>query len=213
MDNAKKIQTWRDANPDRRITEQAMIEILGVDPLHSADLTGANLQGAFLPCADMTNANLTDANLNGADLWGANLRDANLWDADLTTADLRDANLRGADVRGADLRGTDLRGANLTYCTGGVTQIDNLYPYPATLQPTIDGWYARVGCWYGTLNELHEIASSDKDEDWPEATGAEREWRLPLLQAILSVFDAQVISHPDIITELNINELNNRWGK
>ena len=183
----------------------------------SKDMSGADLRFADLRGADMSNMNLTGADLTGADLNGADLTGANLTGADLAVVILRGANLTGANLRGADLSranlrdsnlwGANLTGANLSYCTGGVTQIDNVYPYPATLQPTPDGWHVRVGCWHGTLDELHEIASSDDDDDWPEARGEERERRRPLLQAILSVFDAHVANHPDII-----DDINNYWG-
>ena len=187
MTNADKIQQLLNGNPDTQITEQILRDMLGVDSLYGADLTGANLRGANLWDANLTDADLTDADLTGANLRGANLRGANLTDADLTGAKLTDANLTGADLTGS---------------TGGVAQVNNIYPYAATTQPTPDGWYVRVGCWYGALANLHKIATSDNDEDWPEATGTERERRRPLLKAILTVFDAHVSSHPDIIDDL-----------
>lgn len=252
--NEEKIQAWLDANPNTRITEQVLLEILSVGSLHDADLedadlwnadltnvnlTGANLMGADLTGADLTGADLTnaklwDANLKDANLWGTNLRDAymadanltkanlmdahlrgvNLWGADLTSANLLGANLMDADLTNANLTDADLTGANLTYSTGGVAQINNLYPYPATLQPTPNGWYVRLqptlsgwyvlaSGWCGPLEELREITTSNNDDDWPEALGEECERRRPLLQAILSVFDAHVANHPDIINELN----------
>lgn len=36
MSNAKKIQTWRDDNPDEQITEPVLLGILGVDSLQNA---------------------------------------------------------------------------------------------------------------------------------------------------------------------------------
>ena len=170
--------------------------------LYGAQLRGANLRDADLSCAYLTSTDLWGANLWGAILWRADLRGANLWKADLTSASLANADLRGAGLAMANLTDTRIMDANLTGSTGGVAQIDNIYRYPATLQPTPDGWHTRVGCWYGTLEELHGVATSDDDGDWPEARGDERERRRPLLQAILTMFDAHTANYPDIIDDL-----------
>lgn len=220
MNNAEKIKQYRDEHPGKRITEQDLLKILGVDSLYNLDLRGADLRRAQLQSADLASVNLTGADLWDADLWDSDMTDAdltraNMAEADLTGAILWEANLQNANLAGADLREAGLRNANLskTYlrhanlsgATGSVAQINNLYPYPATLQPTPDGWYARVGCWYGTLEELRDISTSE--DDWPEATGDERERRRPLLQAMLDVFGVHVKNHPDLI-----DKLHEYWG-
>lgn len=167
-----------------------------------------NLTGADLWYADLWDSDLSDANLTRASLMEADLTGAILWYANLQNTNMTGADLRSASLKNANLSKTCFDHANLSGATGGVVQINDLYAHPATLQPTPDGWYARVGCWYGTLDALHEIAKSDNDDDWPEACGDERERRRPLLQAILGVFDAHVNNHPDII-----DQLNNQWGE
>ena len=200
--SADKIQEWRDANPSRELTFYTLCRILGVSYLTGMSLTNANLTGADLYGADLTNVNLTGADLTGVNLTGVNLHDARLCGADLTNANLYDANLAGADLTNANLTN-----ANLTFSVGGVAQISNVYPHPVNIQPTPDGWYVRVGFWYGTLDALHDIATSDDEADWPEACGGIREERQPLLQAILGVFDAHVANHPNAI-----DRLAERWG-
>lgn len=231
--NAIKIQEWRDRNPDKQITTSVLREVLDVNTLMGIDLTDADLSGADLSDVslyestligvNLTNtdlarteliyANLTHANMSGTDLYRADLSYANLTYADLsyanlTHADLSYANLTDTDLYGANLRGTNLYGANLLRTEGGVAQISSVCPYPVYLQPTPDGWYTRVGCWYATLDTLHAIATSDDDEDWLEVTGIERARGRPLLQAILGVFDAQMANHPGLIKFLH-----DRWKR
>ena len=225
--NADKIQEWRDDNPSRKLTLSTLCWAVGVSDLTGMNLTGADLSNADLYDVDLTNVNLTNANLTNAylfnanlsrvnltnanltdaNLFSANLFDALLFDADLTNADLSNTNLYDADLTRANLTNVNLFDAALTFSIGGVAKISNVYPYPVNIQPTPVGWYARVGCWYGTLAALHDIATSDDEEDWPEARGDEREQRQPLLQAILRVFDAHVANHPGMIARLA-----ERWG-
>jgi hypothetical protein len=121
---------------------------------------------------------LRGANLGGANLRGADLRDANLWGADL-----RDANRWGADLRDA---------------IGGVLRIDGLPSGQVTMVPTCDGWRITIGCW--TEHSLADLAALIADEDeWPEATGAERERRRPLLAAVLALAEAHATYHADAL--------------
>ncbi|MFL0711626.1 MAG: pentapeptide repeat-containing protein [Microcella pacifica] len=191
---------------EKLLTATILLDLLGLDHLWGADLRdanlwGANLRGANLWGADLRDANLWGANLRGANLWGADLRDANLWganlwDANLWDANLRDANLRGADLRdanlrGANLRGADLRGANLW---GGMpisTPSGSGY-----LVPTAEGWQVTIGCWRNhSLDDLRALVETDAD--WPEATGAERDRRRPILAAVLTLCEAHAVYHAD----------------
>ena len=71
--NAERIQKWRDANPEKRLTMRVIENLLGVDVFCGDDLRGANLRGADLRRADLRDANLREANLQEADLLGADL--------------------------------------------------------------------------------------------------------------------------------------------
>lgn len=111
--------------------------------------------------------------------------------ADLHGADLRGANLRGADLRwtalcGANLYGADLRGARVTEpCILSM-------PTPSgrvTLVPSALVWELRVGCWAGTPDTLRTLIAGD---DWPEAKGAERDRRRPILTALADLCDAHI---------------------
>ncbi|MGV4377966.1 pentapeptide repeat-containing protein [Trueperella pyogenes] len=206
MTNAEKIQEWRNTHPGERITAEILRGVLSLDTLWGADLRHANLWGANLWGANLWGADLRHANLWGANLWGANLWGANLWGANLWGANLRGANLRGANLWGANLWGADLRGANLQNNTSGsILQIFGLYPYPAVLTPTPEGWQLRVGCWTGTVAGLRDLAALD--DGWPEATGEEIVRRRPLLYAIADMCDAHIANHAGLIEELA-----EKWG-
>lgn len=190
MNNAEKIQQWRDEHPNARVTEQVLLDILGIGSLEHADLTGANLQNAFLSGADLTEANLTDANLREADLWGANLKHANLKHANLWRTSLWRANLRSAN----------LKYANLHNNRAGILTVDGAHPYRVTLVPTLDGWVLVIGCWHGTIDELRALIS--QDEGWPEATGEEIETRRPILENIAGLCDLHIGRHAGLIDDL-----------
>ena len=176
MTNAQKIQAWRDANPNTRLAEKLLLEILGLETLRYASLRYASLR---------------DADLRDADLRGADLRDADLRDADLRGADLRGADLWGADLWGADLGGADLRGADLWGGLPVSTPSGSGY-----LVPTPDGWRITVGCWRDkTLTDLADLIA-DKVE-WPESSGQERERRRPILAAVLTLAEAHTAYHAD----------------
>ncbi|WHU57079.1 pentapeptide repeat-containing protein [Trueperella pyogenes] len=206
MTNAEKIQEWRNTHPAERITAEILRGVLNLDTLWDANLWDADLQDANLWRADLRGANLWRA-----DLRGANLQDANLWRADLWGANLQDANLWRADLRGANLRGAnlwdaDLRGANLQNNTSGsILQIFGLYPYPAVLTPTPEGWQLRVGCWTGTVAGLRYLAALD--DGWPEARGEEILRRRPLLYAIADICNTHIANHQGLI-----DWLAEKWG-
>ncbi len=147
------------------------------------------------------------SNLGGADLGGAYLRGADLGGADLRGAYLRGADLRGADLRGADLRGAYLRGADLrgAYLRGVIHE--HVMPINAgksgdgALFPTHEGWRISIGCWRGkTLEELDQLLADEVE--WPEARGAERDRRRPLLAAYRALADAFIAALPaDLIDQ------------
>ncbi len=68
----------------------------------------------------------------------------------------------------------------------------------ATLFPTTDGWYLKVGCWDGDVDGLEKLIAGD---DWPEAQGEEREMRRPGLEALVSMCRAHIAriekAHPE----------------
>ena len=176
MTNAQKIQAWRVANPDTRLNEKLLLEILGLKTLRGADLRGADLRYADLRYANLWDADLRYANLRGADLWGANLRGADLWGANLRDADLWGANLRDADLWG---------GLPISTPSGS-----------GYLVPTPDGWRITIGCWGSkTLTDLADLIA-DKTE-WPESTGEERERRRPILAAVPALAEAHSVYHAD----------------
>lgn len=114
------------------------------------------------------------------------LRGADLSEADLSRADLRRACLRGADLRGAYLSGTDHE--HIMPINAGASGRGALYPQA-------DGWRISIGCWkHRTLDELDDLLA-DRTE-WPEATGAERDRRRPLLAAIRATCDAFIDQMP-----------------
>lgn len=188
--NADKVAAWREEHPSERLTAVLLWEIIGRS-LHGADLHGANPHGA-----NPRGANPRGANLRGADLRWTALCGANLYGADLYAADLRGANLRGADLctadlyganlQHADLYGADLRGARVTEpCILSM-------PTPSgrvTLVPSALVWELRVGCWAGTPDTLRTLIAGD---DWPEAKGAERDRRRPILTALADLCDAHI---------------------
>lgn len=63
--NAWKINTYREANPDTRLNEQRLLDILGLKELAYADLSRADLTGADLFCVSLVGTNLSDANMTG----------------------------------------------------------------------------------------------------------------------------------------------------
>ena len=184
--NAEKISAWRQANPYTTMNASLLREVLSL-----TNLWGADLGGADLGAANLWGADLGDANLGGADLRGANLRAADLWGADLGGADLRGADLRGANLWAADLWGADLGGGMPISTPSG----------DGYLLPTPDGWHITIGCWRNhTLEDLRALIA-DKTE-WPEATGAERERRRPILAAVLALAEAHTEYHADLIPAL-----------
>ena len=172
---AAKIQAWRDASPGVRLTQSALVEILGVPNLWGANLRGANLRGA---------------NLGGADLRYADLGGANLWDADL----------RGADLRYADLGGANLGDANLGDANRLTMQLRGMPSGELILFPAPDGWWLYVGCWAGTPDELRVLVA--QDDGWPEARGDEIAKRRPYLEAALTLCDLHIAANPDVIADL-----------
>ena len=170
--NAEKIDQWRSQQPGKRITTDIIRDVLGLESLRGADLCGANLRGA----------NLSRADLSRADLCGANLREAYL---------------RGANLSRADLTWADLSWAKL----GGAITFTNLPSGDGRLIPTPDGWQITIGCWrHKTLDDLRALIADETE--WPEATGAERERRRPILAGLLAMCEAQIAAHPDIVNEL-----------
>ena len=132
------------------------------------------------------------SNLRGADLGGADLGGADLGGAYLRGAYLRGADLGGADLRGADLRGADLRGAIHEH----IMPINAGRSGDGALFPTHEGWRISIGCWKGkTLAEFDALLADEME--WPEANGAERDRRRPLLQAYRALCDAFMASHPE----------------
>ena len=91
-----------------------------------------------------------------------------------------------AQVFGAARVSGDARvyGADLLHVTG-------LPSGNVTFYPTKDGWQLNVGCWTGTVDGLEELIGSD---EWPEATGEERELRRPGLVALVGLCRAHVES-------------------
>ena len=65
--------------------------------------------------------------------------------------------------------------------------------------PTPYGWSLRVGCWTGTPDTLRTLIAGD---DWPEATGDERDRRRPGLAALADLCDAHAALHPGVIEDL-----------
>ena len=76
--NAQKIQQWREAHPDKRLSAPVLHETLDLDNLRGADLRGADLSRADLRVTNLYGADLRGAYLYGADLRGAYLSEANL---------------------------------------------------------------------------------------------------------------------------------------
>ena len=105
----------------------------------------------------------------------------------LTT--LSRANLSGANLSGADLSGADLYGANLYRADLSGVVHAHVMPINAgasgmgALYLQADGWHVSIGCWrHHTLDELADLLADRIT--WPEAVGAERERRRPLLKAV-----------------------------
>ena len=59
----------------------------------------------------------------------------------------------------------------------------------ATLFPTTDGWYLKVGCWDGDVDGLEKLIAGD---DWTEAQGEEEILRRPGLEALVGLCRAHV---------------------
>jgi len=136
--------------------------------LCGADLREANLSGANLYEADLYKANLCGANLNRANLYEANLCEADLCGADLCKADLCGANLCGANLYGANLSGANLCGANLY---GADLYGADLCRAIGIIHFQFEGFdiwcqknKAKIGCHYGTYNELFKITKKEAVE-------------------------------------------------
>lgn len=128
---------------------------------------------------------------------GVNLRGADLWGANPVGADLAGADLLGANLLGADLLGADLWGANLW---GGLP-IQAGASGSGYLIPTPEGWRITIGCWNEhTLDDLRDLIE-DRAE-WPEAAGAERDRRRPMLRAVLALCEAHIGQHEGLIEQL-----------
>ena len=153
---------------------------------------------------NLRGADLRDADLSEADLREVDLRWANLRWADLHRADLGGADLRWADLRGADLRDADLSEANL-HGVRGVIPLGCTPSGYARMAPLPNGtWRLTVGCWGGTTAELRTLIAG---EDWPDATGPERDRRRPILAALADLADAQATYHAGWLTAVV-----KRWG-
>ena len=96
----------------------------------------------------------------------------------LTTPILLDI-LGMTTLRGANLHGADLRGAmheHVMPINAGASGVGALYPQA-------EGWRVSIAGWrHHTLDELADLLADRIT--WPEAVGAERERRRPLLKAI-----------------------------
>lgn len=119
----------------------------------------------------------------------------------LQGADLRWAYLHRADLTRANLQGADLRQVDLP-----ILALTGLHPYQATFIPTPHGWHLRVGCWYGTADQLRELIA--KDTGWPEAEGDEIERRRPGLEALADLCDNHAARHQGVVDDLKA-----RWTK
>ena len=130
-----------------------------------------------LPRAYLSGADLSGAYLSGADLSGAYL----YW-----------ANLSGADLSGANLSG--VIHPHVMPISAGASGMGALYPQA-------DGWHVSIGCWrHHTLDELADLLADRIT--WPEAVGAERERRRPLLKAVHTACLAFVDQMPsDLIAQ------------
>lgn len=72
--------------------------------------------------------------------------------------------------------------------------------------PTPDGWRVTIGCWRD--HALEDLADLIEDRaEWPEATGAERERRRPVLAAVHALCVAHAEYHADMIPALA-----EKWG-
>ena len=193
----------RGARPDLSETDLRGVDLFRVD-LRGADLRGADLSGTILREADLFRANLSGANLSGTILTGAILRGADLRGADLSGTILRRADLFRADLRGTGLSGTILSGADLRWTRGvvplGVTPSGESHMVPL---PTGE-WQVTVGCWDGTTTDLRALIAGD---DWPEATGDERDHRRPILTTLADHADALATYHADWLAAVV-----DRWG-
>ena len=127
--------------------------------------------------------------------------------ADLSGADLSGAYLSGADLSGAYLYWADLSGANLSGANLSGVIHPHVMPISAgasgmgALYPQADGWHVSIGCWrHHTLDELADLLADRIT--WPEAVGAERERRRPLLKAVHTACLAFVDQMPsDLIAQ------------
>lgn len=174
--NAERIQKWRDANPEKRLTMRVIENLLGVDVFCGDDLRGANLRGADLRWAD-----LRWADMRGADLRRADLRDANL----------REANLQEADLLGADLCRTALDGFVL----------QGLPPGSVHFIATPKGWRITIGHWkHKTLDDLRALLAGE--DNWLVAKGEERGVRYPIFAGLLAMCEAYVAKNPSFVREL-----------
>lgn len=136
------------------------------------------------------------------DLYGVNLSGLDLHGLGLRGADLRYSNLYGANLDGTDLFGAKLIGAS------GVVQLGETPSGEAWMVPTVGGWRISIGCWLGkSLDDLFALLDAP-DDHWPEARGAERDAREPILYALFKYAEAQATyrqSWMDAVIE--------RWGE
>ncbi len=169
--------------------------------LTCADLSYANLSSANLAGAKLSRANLSYANLSYANLSYANLGYANLSKADLSHASITNVDLTSTELTHANLTGTGLSYANLGKGRRWEVMHFSTPSGDGYLVPTPDGWRVSVGCFHDkTLDDLLDLIE-DRDE-WPEATGEERERRRPALAAAYALAKAHTEYHADKIEEL-----------
>lgn len=204
--NAQKIQEWRKTPPYTRLTEALLKEILD-----TKTLCGVNLDGADLRWADLCGTEWHEASLRGTDLRGVDLRWADFRRADLSGAILRGADLYGVELTTANLTGAqlymaDLRKADL--CDG--IAFNGLPSGDGYFIPTPDGWRITIGCWdHKTLSDLQALINDEIE--WPEAEGAERERRRPILAGLFAMCEAHAAAHPGVVNELA--EIHGTGGK
>lgn len=187
-----------------RDTDLHGIALWGND-LRDTDLRGANLAGSNLHGADLRHANLAGANLENTLLPYANLQCADLQGTNLHNAQLIFANLRYSNLQKADLRNADLAGANFSDTRWGGFHINGLINnrtvYHTTLAPTPDGWVLHVGSWQGTLGQLRDIITHNKE--WPEeGAGDSLNYNRPYLESILALCETYMKNNTHYIEEL-----------
>lgn len=186
-----------------------------------ADLTGAsmdnvNATGLRAIRSDFSSSRIEDSNFQSSTLPGsvfarayvrntrfvfANLSNTNLEATSFIRCNLGSVRLHMATMIGAELTGSDLymartSGTMFTSDHGvGIYAQAGLPSGPVYMFPTSEGWELHVGCWYGSVNDLEWMISSD--EGWPEAEGEECDRRRPGLQALV----ASLRAHQELYRE------------